>query len=256
LDGFGLIVKKSGSVGFSGEWFTPKSADVFRKPQGSGRVRLSVAKKRDSEKLVGVTFLDDIVLRYFDRESLAPEQPATERPPSHHVIVRKNSVFQVRPDASPEERYVFPATRVRPPSSAEDRYFPIMPETEGAEALTSCSLCGVGQAQARVMVAGPAVVICDRCVDSCARAGEVLPNAGAVISFLPAKVGPLVRRPDLHPRARPPSDVCQFCREEPSDARQLFVSELASICSECLSLCGEIMVSEPSENGADGRPSS
>jgi hypothetical protein len=89
LEGFGLSVhKEKGAPGFSWEWFDREKDDVFRKRQGTGSVRVTFANDAEVQELIAVEFLDDMTLRWLDFETgtrLA-------------IVVRKGSVFRVRPD--------------------------------------------------------------------------------------------------------------------------------------------------------------
>jgi hypothetical protein len=236
-EGFCFSVEQPGDSLPSLEWFAPMRGNVF---QGAGRVRLTVAKRAEhaerelrsgtnAEDLVAITFLEDTTLGY-------SEDP---------FVVRKGSVFQMHPDPAPEERYVFPKVPIK-----RD------PEKESAEA-GPCSFCGIvgpsvmffnggdKEAQRR---AGSWIIlsICSNCVDGCHRAGETQPTAaGGLIPFHPPKLGPLYYQP-APPQPPLPLPVlrvgiCHFCGYPASDARRLFVGEFASICSECLTVCDEIL---------------
>jgi hypothetical protein len=88
LEGFGLSVHKGGgSPGFSWEWFDLEKEDVFRKRQGTERVRASVVNDSGVQELVAVEFLDDITLRSIDFQTGNRVE----------VVVRMGSVFRVRP---------------------------------------------------------------------------------------------------------------------------------------------------------------
>jgi hypothetical protein len=87
LTGFGLVLVRDDSPGFSWEWFEREKGDVFRKLRGGGKVRVSVAKSDEFQELVAVEFLDDITLRCTDEEIGT----------THEVRVRKGSVFRVAP---------------------------------------------------------------------------------------------------------------------------------------------------------------
>lgn len=87
VEGFGLSIARDGG-GFSWEWFTRESEDVFCKLQGPGRVRVRFAKVGDREQLAEVVFLDDITMR-LDRYWLVPFREGR----SDHLIVKKGSVL-------------------------------------------------------------------------------------------------------------------------------------------------------------------
>jgi hypothetical protein len=87
LTGFGLVLVRDDSSGFSWEWFDRDQGDVFRKLRGGGKVRVTVVNSEQFQELVAVEFLDDITLRCTD------DQTGT----THEVRVRKGSVFRVAP---------------------------------------------------------------------------------------------------------------------------------------------------------------
>jgi hypothetical protein len=87
LTGFGLVLVKDDSPGFSWEWFDRDRGDVFRKLRGGGKVRVTVVKSGESQELVAVEFLDDITLSCTDDQTGA----------TYEARVRKGSVFRVAP---------------------------------------------------------------------------------------------------------------------------------------------------------------
>ena len=70
------------------EWFERESGDIFRKLQGSGRVKVRFASVGDMQQIAEIHFLDDVTMR-LDRFWLIP---FTGRA-SDHVVVRKGSVL-------------------------------------------------------------------------------------------------------------------------------------------------------------------
>jgi hypothetical protein len=86
LNGFGLwIHNKDG--GFSWNWFTRESRQIYRKLKGDGHVEAKFVPNKDYEELVAVEFLDDIALTgnfgWF---------PFGD---THHVIIKKGSVLRL-----------------------------------------------------------------------------------------------------------------------------------------------------------------
>src|SRR4051794_32318179 len=61
LSGFGLWIKQN-DRGFSWNWFTREKGRTYRKLQGDGHVKATIAVTNDAEQLTGVEFLDDIPL--------------------------------------------------------------------------------------------------------------------------------------------------------------------------------------------------
>jgi hypothetical protein len=94
-----------------------------------------------------------------------------------------------------------------------------------------CSFCNVSQADARKLIAGPGVYICDGCV---AAAGDVVATA------TPAK-GP--RQVVLRPAGNE-DHACQFCGKASSHVQQVVKGGRARICDECVGLCGDIIQEE------------
>jgi hypothetical protein len=87
LTGFGLVLVKDDSSGFSWEWFNRDQGDVFRKLRGGGKVKVTVVNSEQFQELVAVEFLDDITLQCTDDQTGI----------THEVRVRKGSVFRVAP---------------------------------------------------------------------------------------------------------------------------------------------------------------
>lgn len=93
LDGFGLVIRKRDNPnGFSWEWFNREADDVFTKLQGSGRLRVAVAKSDGGVELTGVEFLDDVVLRY--KVDIRSEDPGAH---THEIVIKKGSIFRFPP---------------------------------------------------------------------------------------------------------------------------------------------------------------
>jgi hypothetical protein len=95
-----------------------------------------------------------------------------------------------------------------------------------------CSFCGREQQQVRKLVAGPDVYICDPCI---------MAAVGVSASGRPAK------DPKLQPVAVTSELACSFCGKPRSDVKTLVSApasenqKSATICDECLGLCGEIL---------------
>lgn len=88
LDGFGLWIQREGG-GLSWNWFTLESGLTYRKLQGTGRVKVTLAPDKDYEELIAVEFLDDVTLSgNFGWLSLLP---------THHVIMKKGSFLRLAP---------------------------------------------------------------------------------------------------------------------------------------------------------------
>ena len=88
LEGFGLSVHGGGgSPAFSWEWFDLEKDDVFRKRQGTGKARVSVANDAGRQELIAVEFLEDITLRLIDFKTGNRVE----------IVIRKDSVLRLRP---------------------------------------------------------------------------------------------------------------------------------------------------------------
>ena len=81
-----------------------------------------------------------------------------------------------------------------------------------------CSFCRVSRAEARFLVTGPDVSICDACV-----------QLGVQI-LIEDTAEPV-----------PPHVVCSFCRKARSEVEVLIPGAAAYICDECLRVSGEIL---------------
>ena len=103
----------------------------------------------------------------------------------------------------------------------------------------TCSFCGRPQHEVRKLIAGPGCYICETCV-------ELIEG---VASGNPARtrLGPVHAVPEQDERAR-----CSFCGKHrclvtglaAGDAETGLGSGPTAICTECLSLCNEILAEE------------
>jgi hypothetical protein len=91
-------------------------------------------------------------------------------------------------------------------------------------AILVCSFCGIDQATARKLIAGPSVYICDACVEI---AGSAARGDRAVGRF----------------RADRPGG-CDFCGKTNTRTLILASTDANAICCECLDLCDEIIADE------------
>ena len=110
-----------------------------------------------------------------------------------------------------------------------------------------CSFCGAEKAKARRLIAGPGVLICDRCVDL---ADEVVAEGGQRSN----EVTLLVVLDLGSPKVR-----CSFCGKRRDQASAMVLAPLrpsvgkyakrdpgVRICNDCLRLCDEILAEEVS----------
>jgi ClpX C4-type zinc finger len=107
--------------------------------------------------------------------------------------------------------------------------------------LLACSFCGKQQNQVRKLIAGPGVYICDPCIDL---AGNVVGSGQSADTEL----GTMNALPAHATRLK-----CSFCGKDRGQASGMAVmpavtpertAASASICSECLVLCNEIITEE------------
>lgn len=124
--------------------------------------------------------------------------------------------------------------------------------------MLACTFCGQNQAQARKLIAGPHVYICDACVWM----------ARDVISSGPVPGGPLVPvtmtpehgQPEFEPKDRL---ACSFCGKKLHQVAGLAATAppaqspakrgllpRATVCTECLALCAEI-IAEDARDGSN-----
>jgi hypothetical protein len=88
-----------------------------------------------------------------------------------------------------------------------------------------CTWCGRPPAEVSKLIAGPKVFICDACVEAAER-GMSGADGATGGSRRPATAG-------TRPR-------CAFCRKRANETRRI-VTGAASVCSECLAVCREIL---------------
>ena len=85
-----------------------------------------------------------------------------------------------------------------------------------ASDLVECSFCAKTAKQAKKIVAGPGVYICDECVG----------------------------RFESTPAAVAPDDECSFCRKRASQVEHLAAGPMATICNLCIALCRDIIAED------------
>jgi hypothetical protein len=120
----------------------------------------------------------------------------------------------------------------------------------------ACTFCGQDQAQARKLIAGPHVYICDACVSLARNVISSDPAPGSL--FVPVTMTPGHGQPEFEPKARL---ACSFCGKKLHQVAGLAATAppaqgsakrgllpRATICTECLDLCAEIIAEELSED--------
>jgi hypothetical protein len=91
-----------------------------------------------------------------------------------------------------------------------------------------CSFCSKQQAEVVKLIAGPAVFICNECVDDCSAALATSEPTGTITMIIGKAA-----------QAR-----CSFCGKEPREVAGMVGVPTARICSQCLRICEEILESD------------
>jgi hypothetical protein len=106
-------------------------------------------------------------------------------------------------------------------------------------ALLHCTFCGKDQKHVQKLIAGPSVYICDGCVDL----AKGVTGDGQPVT---TEIAELTAGP-----AHEPKTQCSFCGKHRDQVAGLVVTSVqtdrkapATICSECLGLCTEIIAEE------------
>ena len=107
--------------------------------------------------------------------------------------------------------------------------------------LLVCTFCGRHQTQVKKLIAGPSVYICNKCIEL---------TRGVVESGEPAStpVGQVTSVPEQQQKASVPCSFCGKRRHQVTGLAQSTVQTErkapATICTECLDLCDEIVAEE------------
>jgi ATP-dependent Clp protease ATP-binding subunit ClpX len=106
-----------------------------------------------------------------------------------------------------------------------------------------CSFCGKAQGQVRKLIAGPSVYICDGCVglaEGVVSSGEAARTEYGTVTAVPEQVK---------------RTLCSFCGKIAGQVAGMAVAPPgrhrkipATICTECLALCDEIIAEELGES--------
>jgi len=89
-----------------------------------------------------------------------------------------------------------------------------------------CSFCGKKQAEAKTLIAGPAVYVCDECVGDCSNALAASEPTGSITMIL----------------SKAAEATCSFCGRKPVEVNGMVGVPQARICNECIKICEEILV--------------
>jgi hypothetical protein len=97
-------------------------------------------------------------------------------------------------------------------------------------AALACSFCGRSGLDAMHLIAGPNVYICERCVDQAGRlaAGDALGLTQTSLSVMD----------------QDQTVTCSFCGKRQANVDRLIAGPGARICTNCLTLCREIVAEE------------
>jgi transcriptional regulator with XRE-family HTH domain len=98
--------------------------------------------------------------------------------------------------------------------------------------MLKCSFCGKHQKQAKKLIAGPGVYICNECVE----------KADRVIATGEVAATPLSAIKSIGEDAA--AAKCSFCGKRRHQVAGLVGAAGGVICTECLALCGEIITDE------------
>jgi ClpX C4-type zinc finger len=91
-----------------------------------------------------------------------------------------------------------------------------------------CCFCGKKQAEAKTLIAGPAVYVCHECVRDCSNALAAREPTGSITMIL----------------SKEAEATCSFCGRKPVEVDGIVGVPLAKICNECVKICEEILVTD------------
>lgn len=91
-----------------------------------------------------------------------------------------------------------------------------------------CSFCGKKQAEAKTLIAGPAVYVCDECVQDCKNALRSSEPTGSITMIL----------------SKAAQATCSFCGRKPMEVDGIVGVPQAKICNQCIKICEEILAKD------------
>jgi hypothetical protein len=100
--------------------------------------------------------------------------------------------------------------------------------TQGVSEATACSFCGTTHANRSLLVFGPGVTICSKCIAVCDK---------VLASGRQEKSGDVY----LQPLALPNEARCSFCRKKSNTTGQLIAGRDERICPQCLDMSKAIL---------------
>ena len=101
-----------------------------------------------------------------------------------------------------------------------------------------CSFCGKAPEQVQKLIGGPAVNVCDECIELCQEIlNEELVRDGSSLSALASSSSDrasnlLVQESKLH---------CHFCGKSEDDIIDIVTGRNVNICDECVQTCSEVL---------------
>jgi hypothetical protein len=108
------------------------------------------------------------------------------------------------------------------------------PWRRGKGMLLKCSFCGKQQENVRKLIAGPGVYICNECVE---KADQVIATGEPAATPLSAMTSMSEDQDDARFK-------CSFCGKRRHQVSGVAVAARVAICTECLTLCHEIIAEE------------
>ena len=106
--------------------------------------------------------------------------------------------------------------------------------TGSARDMLECSFCGKSQRQVAKLIAGPGAYVCDECVGVADGVLATGADAATPVSAVVSVAADLT------------TANCSFCGKQRHQVAGLAAATQASICTECLELCHEIIIEEQS----------
>lgn len=105
-----------------------------------------------------------------------------------------------------------------------------------------CAFCGVERSQVRSVIAGPGLLICDRCVDLAMEVvAEHRERANDWTLLTPVAAGRRRERCSFCGRRRDQVDAMADAPQRPAVGMYARRAPGVRVCRECLALCGEIL---------------
>ena len=91
-----------------------------------------------------------------------------------------------------------------------------------------CSFCKKKQAEVVKLIAGPAVFVCNECVDDCTAALNTGEPSGSITTII----------------GNTAEASCSFCGKKSNEVEGIVGVPAAQICSQCITICQEILAKD------------